>query len=210
MLHHTSQALDQPSAQVGKEIWELKVSGAFIFRGNQQFWLPSLWVHSGQLHLSWFAGAVASYSGSQGLWTPFRWEEREWVALPLLKNAAQEGRRAWSPEAPQVASSCHCWLSSIPETRGPPAPRAVMGHSSCTAALPVSPVGCIQGWDGLEWVAAGWNPVWEVREGAEQLLSPFPPAVGCRKHPERSQVPPAPTPFRPGVCLVERVKGDSR
>lgn len=159
MLHHTRQTPDQPSAEVGKEIWELKVSDAFIFRGNQQFWLPSLWVH---------LRAASAELGSRGCSYLLFWKsrpleafqvgKREWVALPLLKTAAQEYSHAWSPEAPWPHPALLA-QQHPPETEGCQAPRAVMGHSSCVAALPVSPVGCIQGWDGLEWVAVRWNPV---------------------------------------------------
>lgn len=86
----------------------------------------------------------------------------EWVALPLLRNAAQERSHAWSPEAPHAAASLILPLLAQqhpPETEGCQAPRAVMGHSFCVVAIPASPVGCIQGWSGLGWAAAGWNLV---------------------------------------------------
>lgn len=161
---------------------------------------------SGQLQLIWLAGAVAtSYSGSQGLWRPFRWEKKGVGCSALAEKCSPGTQPCVVPRGPPGCS----WQHS-PETEGCQAPQAVMGHRSCVAALPVFPVDAFRigmGWNG--WLQGG-TLCREDRVGAEQLLPPFPPAVCCRKHPERSQVPPAPTPFRPGVCLVERVKGESR
>lgn len=182
----------------------LKVSDAFVFKGNQQFWLPSLWVH---------LRAASADLVCRGCSYLLFWKSR-----PL--EAFQVGRRGvgcsaiaekcslgmqWSPEAPQAATA---GSAASPETQGCQAPR---WDTVLALQLSLCPL-----WDafrvGMGWNGWLWDGAWckEGREGAEKLLRPFPPAVCCGKHPERSQVPPAPTLFRPGVCLVERVKGDSR
>lgn len=206
MLHHPRQAPDQPSAQVGKKIWELKVSDAFIFRGNQQFWLPSLWVH---------LRAASAELACRGCSHLLFWKSRPLEAFQVGKKGV--GCSALAEKCSPGTQPCvvprgspGCSWQHPPETEGCQAPQAVMGHSSCVAALPASPVDAFRVGMGCNGWLQGGTRCREGREGAEQLLAAFPPAVCCRKHPERSQVPPAPTPFRPGVCLVERVKGESR
>lgn len=118
---------------------------------------------SGQLQLSWLAGAVAtSYSGSHGLWRPFRWEKKGVGCSAIAEKCSPGTQPCVVPRGSPGCSWPHPALLAQqhpPETKGCQAPPAVMRHSSCVAALPVSPVGCIQRLHGLEWVAAGWNPV---------------------------------------------------
>lgn len=49
----------------------------------------------------------------------------EWVALPLLRNAAQERSRAWSPEAPHAAAGL---ILPLLAHLIPPKPRAAKLH----------------------------------------------------------------------------------
>lgn len=168
---------------------------------------------SGLLQQSWLARAgEPSFSESQG----FSGGKSERAFCFAVAEKCSPGTQPCV--IPRGAPCCSCpyppsaGAAASPQNRGLPCPiSGSQTQLSCVAAVPVlCGMHSGQGWDG-RLQHETWSG--EGREPAVRQPLPFPPAVRCKEalvSDKNNQVSPAPALFGCGVCLVGRVKGESR